>query len=63
MRQKIATEDVDHSCLKEIEGKEDLMVPNGWDYCIAVFYIIFGIFAMLAGLTSNILSIVMGDES
>jgi len=63
MRQKIATEDEDHTSLEEIEGKEDLMVPNGWDYCIAVFYIIFGVFAMLAGLTSNILSIVMGDDS
>jgi len=48
--------------LKYTEGNEDLMVPNGRDYCIAVFFIIFGTVAIVAGLASNILKIVKGDD-
>jgi len=43
-------------------GDGDLMVPNRGDYCIAVFFIIFGVVAIVAGLTSNIVSIIKDDD-
>jgi len=42
-------------------GDGDLMVPNRGDYCMAVFFIIFGAVAIVAGLTSNIVIIIKGD--
>eukprot|EP00555_Chaetoceros_dichaeta_P003309 CAMPEP_0198250496 /NCGR_PEP_ID=MMETSP1447-20131203/1668_1 /TAXON_ID=420782 /ORGANISM="Chaetoceros dichaeta, Strain CCMP1751" /LENGTH=665 /DNA_ID=CAMNT_0043935343 /DNA_START=26 /DNA_END=2023 /DNA_ORIENTATION=- len=42
-------------------GDTELMVPNRGDYCMAVFFIIFGAVAIVAGLTSNIYIIIKGD--
>lgn len=45
----------------ETEGSELLIVPSRGDYFMAVFFIIFGTVAIVAGLTSNIWMIIKGD--
>jgi sodium-coupled neutral amino acid transporter 11 len=43
-------------------SSEDVMMPNRWDYCMSIFFILFGILAAIAGVTSNIYVQIKGDE-
>jgi len=46
----------------ETERSDFLMVPNMRDYFVAVFFILFGMLSIVAGLTSNIWMIIKGDD-
>ena len=44
-----------------LDSSEDIMVPNGREFVMAIFFILFGVISIVAGLTSNIYVIVKGD--
>ena len=45
------------------DSEKDIMVPNTYEYFTAVFFILFGTLAIVAGLTSNIWMIVTQDSA
>mmetsp|Transcript_247 Transcript_247/g.391 ORF Transcript_247/g.391 Transcript_247/m.391 type:complete len:680 (+) Transcript_247:108-2147(+) len=40
----------------------DIMLPSGGEYCMAIFFIVFGAIAAFAGVTSNIYAQIKGEE-
>jgi sodium-coupled neutral amino acid transporter 11 len=44
------------------DSAEDIISPNGREFCSSIFFIVFGFISIIAGLSSNIYVILKGDD-
>jgi hypothetical protein len=53
MMTKLSNEGMGSASPQDI-SEEDIMIPNGTEFTIAIFFVIFGVIAVIAGVGSNI---------
>ncbi len=53
MRDRISREG-NNTVTPQDVNEEDILIPNGKEFCIAIFFVIFGVVAVIAGIGSNI---------